>query len=50
MGESKDTTVTTTPVNFVGKPGVDDGAGCHAGKDALMDAARSAGKSDTLDQ
>ncbi len=27
-----------------------DGAGCHSGKDALLDAARSAGKSETLAQ
>ncbi len=27
-----------------------DGIGCHAGKDALKDAARAAGKSDVLDQ
>lgn len=49
------------PVHFVdksgttgkpasGTPGVDDGQGCHAGKDALREAASAAGKSDTLDQ
>jgi 3,8-divinyl chlorophyllide a/chlorophyllide a reductase subunit Y len=52
---------TEVPVHFVdkksditsatvGKPGVDDGAGCHAGKDALRQAAAAAGKSETLDQ
>ena len=27
-----------------------DGLGCHSGKDAMLDAARQAGKSETLDQ
>jgi chlorophyllide a reductase subunit Y len=27
-----------------------DGLGCHSGRDAMLDAARSAGKSETLDQ
>ena len=27
-----------------------DGMGCHSGKDAMLDAARQAGKSETLDQ
>jgi len=47
------------PVNFIdkpkdaaaaGTPGIDDGQGCHAGKDAMREAAAAAGKSDTLDQ
>ena len=45
-----DKVMTETPVTFVGKPGVDDGAGCHAGKDALRAAAASAGKSEMLTQ
>jgi len=50
MGKAGDNNVTETPVNFVGKPGVDDGVGCHAGKDALLAAANAAGKSETLAQ
>ena len=36
--------------NAVGTPGVDDGQGCHAGKDTLREAAAAAGKSETLEQ
>ncbi len=50
MGEEKDIAAVDAPENAIGTPGLDDGAGCHAGKDALADAARSAGKSETLDQ
>ena len=45
---------TEVPVNFVGKdgspgsPGLDDGAGCHAGKETLLAAAKAAGKSETM--
>ncbi len=42
--------ISETPIKFVGKPGVDDGAGCHAGKDAMHAAAAAAGKSKTLEQ
>ncbi|MFK7892174.1 MAG: chlorophyllide a reductase subunit Y [Granulosicoccus sp.] len=44
------------PMQFVekasdpGKPGIDDGQGCHAGKDALLAAANAAGKSDIIEQ
>jgi len=51
MADAKDNpAVTEAPVTFVGKPGVDDGAGCHAGKETLRAAAEAAGKSETLEQ
>lgn len=50
MGEETNITAVEDLATPVGTPGLDDGAGCHAGKDALADAARAAGKSETLDQ
>ncbi len=40
--------IEAVPVNFTDPSR--EGAGCHAGKDVLLDAAKAAGKSDILDK